>query len=301
MVASKSPLDAMLMDTKLGERFTEFKALLRAELDEARAEASAAARAEGQNDPSEGLDADSGKPQRSPAYKAFLEDVQARLGEVTNEETLNLIQFFEDKARNLFASNVKLFVFPSSEAELGKLLDATAAAQVRGSGKTWVGVLLDPAQWGEAITNPHIRVCPLNLQYLKTFLSAVVKSRDKQQLTLHSRDLFIYFDSFLAGNLPKVLGAFQTASGDALAKQSLQVFVSYDEDSLRQRRQYIKANTTTFQQVEQMTLVTAEVFGEAMTKQNRKFYKGSNFGNKIGDVILDSPQTLWSMTLKDHS
>ena len=38
-----------------------------------------------------------------------------------------------------------------------------------------------------------------------------------------------------------------------------------------------------------------------MTKQNRKHFKGSNFGNKIGDVLLDSPQTLWSMTLKDIS
>lgn len=169
---------------------------------------------------------------------------------------------------------------------------------MRGNGSQWVGVMLDPAQWGEAITNPHIRVCPLNQQYLKTFLAAVVKSRDKQQLTLHNRDLFFYFDSFLAGNLSKVLGSFQTPAGDALGKSSFTVFVSYDEDSLRLRRQYIKSNSTTFQQVEQLTLVTAENFGDAMTKQNRKLYKGSNFGNKIGDVMLDSPKTLWSMTLK---
>ena len=58
------------------------------------------------------------------------------------------------------------------------------------------------------------------------------------------------------------------------------------------------SRSTTFQQVEQLTLVTAEPFGDAMTKQNRKLYKGSSFGNKIGDVMLDSPKTLWSMTLK---
>ena len=48
VVAGKAPLDALTMDTKLGERYREFQQLLRQELDEARAEASAAARAEAQ-------------------------------------------------------------------------------------------------------------------------------------------------------------------------------------------------------------------------------------------------------------
>ena len=301
LVAGKSPLDALNMDTKLGERYSEFKTFLRHELDEARAEASAAAQTQMQGEEAENQRDDSGKPIRSGAYKAFLEDVQARVGEIKKEELLDSIQYYEDKARNLLASNVQMFVFPSSEKELGELLEKTAAAQARGAGKSFVGILCDPAQWGEAITNPHIRVCPLNMQYLKTFLSAVIKNRDNQQLSIHSRDLFIYFDSFLPGNLPKWLGAFQTGGGEAMTKQSFTVFVSYDEDSLTQRRQYIKANTTTFQQIEQMSLVTSESFGDCMTKQNRKHFKGSNFGNKIGDVLRDSPQTLWSMTLKDIS
>lgn len=299
LVAGKSPLDALNMDTKLGERYSEFKTFLCHELDEARAEASAAARTEMQGEEAENQRDDSGKPIRSGAYKAFLEDVQARVGEIKKEDLLDSIQYYEDKARNLLASNVQMFVFPSSEKELGELLEKTAAAQARGAGKSFVGILCDPAQWGEAITNPHIRVCPLNMQYLKTFLSAVIKNRDNQQLSIHSRDLFIYFDSFLPGNLPKWLGAFQTGAGDTMTKQSFTVFLSYDEDSLMQRRQYVKANTTTFQQIEEMSLVTSESFGDCMTKQNRKHFKGSNFGNKIGDVVLDSPQMLWSMTLKD--
>ena len=266
-------------------------------MDEARAEASAAARAEAQ-DEKQDQDVAEGKPARSLAYKTFLADVQSKIGEIKKEDLLEQIQFFEDKARNLMSSNVQLFVFQPSETELGACFDKAAAAQVKGSGSQWVGVVLDPAQWGEAVTNPHIRVSPLNQQYLKTFLAAVVKSRDKQQLTLHNRDVFFYFDSFLAGNLNKVLASFQTPAGDALSKNTFTVFVSYDEESLRQRRQYIKTNSTTFQQVEQLTLITAENFGDAMTKQNRKLYKGSNFGNKIGDVTLDSPKTLWSMTLK---
>ena len=296
LVASKAPLDALNMDTKLGERFAEFKKLLRQELDEARAEASAAARAEAQDDKQNQEDAD-GKPVRSLAFKAFLEDVQAKIGEIKKEETLDQIQYFEDKARNLMSSNVQLFVFPPSETELRALFEKTPACQVKGSGSQWVGVLLDPCQWGEAITNPHIRVCPLNLSYLKTFVAAVIKSRDRQQLSLHNRDLYFYFDSFLAGNHSKVLGAFQSPTGDSLTKDTFQVFISYDEESLKQRRQYVTSSTT-FQQVEQLCLITAETFGDAMTKQNRKHFKGTNFGNKIGDVVLESPKTLWSMTLK---
>ncbi|CAL1135464.1 unnamed protein product [Cladocopium goreaui] len=278
VVAGKAPLDALTMDTKLGERYREFQQLLRQELDEARAEASAAARAEAQQGATQDPEAQEGLPVRSAAFKAFLGDVQAKIGEIKNEETLAQLQYFEDKARNLMASNVQLFVFQPSENELCAYFDKA---------------------WGEAVTNPHIRVCPLNQQYLKTFLASVVKSRDKQQLTLHHRDLFIYFDSFLPGNLNKVLGSFQTPAGDALNKNSFGVFISYDEESLKQRRQYIKANSTTFQQVELMTLVTAENFGDAMTKTNRKIYKGTNFGNKIGDVLLESPKLLWSMALKD--
>ena len=298
VVAGKAPLDALTMDTKLGERYREFQQLLRQELDEARAEASAAARAEAQQGATQDPEAQEGLPVRSAAFKAFLGDVQAKIGEIKNEETLAQLQYFEDKARNLMASNVQLFVFQPSENELCAYFDKAAACQVRGGGNQWVGIFLDPAQWGEAVTNPHIRVCPLNQQYLKTFLASVVKSRDKQQLTLHHRDLFIYFDSFLPGNLNKVLGSFQTPAGDALNKNSFGVFISYDEESLKQRRQYIKANSTTFQQVELMTLVTAENFGDAMTKTNRKIYKGTNFGNKIGDVLLESPKLLWSMALK---
>ena len=138
LVAGKSPLDALNMDTKLGERYSEFKTFLRHELDEARAEASAAARTQMQGEEAENQRDDSGKPIRSGAYKAFLEDVQARVGEIKKEELLDSIQYYEDKARNLLASNVQMFVFPSSEKELGELLEKTAAAQARGAGKSFV-------------------------------------------------------------------------------------------------------------------------------------------------------------------
>ena len=297
MQNSKAPCDTLNMDTKLGERHTEFKNLVREEMESLRAEASVAARVEAQG--AEEGDADTEKPQNSAAFKAFLENVQARIGEITKPELLETIRFYEEKARNLVNSNVHLAVFPGSETELMKLMEGAAAVQYRGSGSNWVGIVIDPAQWGEAVTNPNIRVCPLNLPYLKSFLGAVLATRDKQQLNLHSRDVYLYYDSGMAGNSSKVLASFQSGSGEALAKQTFTVYLSYDEESLRQRRQYVKSSTTMFNQVEQLHLVTAEALGDTMPHTNRVIYKGTNHGNKIGDIMLDSPTALWSMKLQD--
>ena len=85
------------MDTKLGERYREFQQLLRQELDEARAEASAAARAEAQQGATQDPEAQEGLPVRSAAFKAFLGDVQAKIGEIKNEETLAQIQYSRTK------------------------------------------------------------------------------------------------------------------------------------------------------------------------------------------------------------
>ena len=97
VVAGKAPLDALTMATKLGARYREFQQLLRQELDEARAEASAAARAEAQQGATQDPEAQEGLPVRSAAFKAFLGDVQAKIGEIKNEETLAQIQYSRTK------------------------------------------------------------------------------------------------------------------------------------------------------------------------------------------------------------
>ena len=50
--------------------------------------------------------------------------------------------------------------------------------------------------------------------------------------------------------------------------------------------------------VEVMSIVTHDAFQDSMTYRARLYYKGSNLGNKIGDVALDAPATLWSLQLK---
>lgn len=289
-------MDCLQVDNPLGEKVSELKALLRQETDALRAEAAVTAAQQ----PAEAVEAEeSRKKDRSPAFLTFLENVQAKVGEIKNEETLELIGAYEEKARNLFNSNVSLAVMPNSETDMGKILDASTAASVRGSGAAWTGVLVDPSQWGEAITSPNIRTPPLNLQLLKQFMNAIIRNRDKQSLQLHDRDMVIYFDGFTAGNTNKVLAAMQNSSGNPISKNVMTVYLSYDEDSLRARRQYVKSNSTIFQQVEVLTLLTHEPFNDAMTYRSRTLFKGSSLGNKIGDVVMDAPGTLWSLAMKE--
>ena len=292
-------MDCLKVDNQLGEKVTEFKNLLRQECDSYKAE-SAALKAEDADTCAQ--EESSVLQEKSLAYKSFLENVQAKAGEVKQDaDTLALIAECEEKARNLFASNVSLAVLPGSETEISKILDGSSAAAVRGQGATWTAVLLDPSQWGEAITSPHIRTPPLNLGLLKQFMNAVIMNRDKQGLQLQNRDMVVYFDGFSSGNTPKAMSSIQNSSGTQISKNIMQVYLSYDEESLRARRQYVKINSTVFQQIEVMSIMTHDPFNEAMTYRARTFFKGSSLGNKIGDINLDAPAALWSLPLKDLS
>lgn len=295
--AGKAPVDCLQVDNSLGEKFTELKNLLRQESECARAAAAASATPVAEP---EAAQENTALKDRSPAFMAFLENVQAKMVEIKHPETLDLIATFEEKARNLFASNVTLHVIPNSETEFSKILDNSNPAAVRGSGPAWTAVILDPAQWGEAITSPNIRTPPLNLQLLKQFMNAVIRNRDKQALQLQDRDMVLYFDSFSSHNTNKVLGSLQNASGSAISKNIMSVYLSYDEESLRNRRQYVKHNSTIFQQVEVLSIVTHEPFQDAMTYRARLLFKGSSLGNKIGDIALDAPAALWNLQLKDR-
>lgn len=292
--AAKAPVDCLQVDNPLGEKFTELKNLLRQESESVRAAAAADTAAAAETE-QEGV---SPLKDRSPAFLAFLDNVQAKMGEIKNNDILELIATYEEKARNLFASNVTLSEIPNSETEFAKILQGSAAAAVRGSGPAWTAVILDPAQWGEAITSPNIRTPPLNLVLLKQFMNAVIQNRDKQSLQLQDRNMVVYFDCFTPGNTSKVLSSLQNSAGSQISKNVMNVYLSYDEDSLRNRRQYVKHNSTIFQQVEVMSIVTHDAFQDSMTYRARLYYKGSNLGNKIGDVALDAPATLWSLQLK---
>ena len=289
--AAKAPVDLLGMDTGLAEAVKEIKDKLKQELPVPAAAI--------QTERNESATAEGGEPEHSAAFASFLEGVKARCGDV-GAETVEKMREFEAKARALVSSNISLHVYPGTEKELLKILQNDKVASIRGGDRpdSWVGIFVDPCQWGEAITNPNVRTCPLNQNYLKTFLNAVVASRDSQSLTLHSKDMYFFFDSFQPHLHSKLLGALQTPTGQGLSKNTYSVTVSYDEESLRTRRTYVKRESTTFNQLEQMLLVTQEPFQEAMKYRSRSHFKGTNMGNKIGDVSVDPPGSLWSLTMK---
>ena len=294
--AGSVPIDIIGMETPLGEQVAAFKKALQQEAlpKEAPAEGKEAqvlAAAE------EGADVD-----LSQGLQAFLDGMQARVGEqVKSAKTMETALTFEEKARNLFHSNVELLVVPNSETELVDGLLSCKAAQVRGQDDKWVGIIADPGQWGEAITNPNVRPPPFREQYLKTFLNSVVKTRDPTLLTLHSRDLFCFLDNFTHNHSGTMTKSLCNSAGQALTKNIFHVNICYDEDSLRARRQYVKSQTTTFDQIEYMNLLTADPFSEQMKHRARSYYPGSSLGNKLGDIKAEPPQGLWSMTMKDFS
>lgn len=73
------------------------------------------------------------------------------------------------------------------------------------------------------------------------------------------------------------------------------VYVNVDEESLRARRGLVRQGSN-FDQVEIMTILTKEDFSLRLPMTKRTHYPGTSMGNKIGDVVLDATDTMWSLT-----
>lgn len=292
--AGTVPLDILSMETSIGEQVASFKKLLQEETQGSAPSLESNQRVE---DP-EAATEDSAT-ELSAALQTFLDGMQSRVGDqAKSPQVLEAARSFEEKARSLFHSNVELHVMPASETELYELLSSSKAVQIRGQDDKWVGIIADPGQFGEAITNPNVRPPPFNQLYLKTFLNSVVKTRDATSLTLHSRDLYCLFDNFAHHHGSSMLKSLCNPAGQALSKNTFQVSVCYDEDALSARRQYVKRESTAFDQIEFLQIVTADPFNEQMKHRARTHFSGSSLGNKIGDVKVDAPATLWNLSMK---
>ena len=78
-------------------------------------------------------------------------------------------------------------------------------------------------------------------------------------------------------------------------KTMKKVYVNVDEESLRARRGLVRQGSN-FDQVEIMTILTKEDFSLRLPMTKRTHYPGTSMGNKIGDVVLDATDTMWSLT-----
>ena len=80
------------------------------------------------------------------------------------DESKQLIANHEIKATRLLDTNVMFAKIPNSAKKVREILDAAGAGKIRGNldAGTSVGILLDPAQMGECVSSPHLRVNPVN-------------------------------------------------------------------------------------------------------------------------------------------
>ncbi|CAE7232863.1 hsdFM [Symbiodinium sp. CCMP2592] len=291
MRQAKSVEDCLESDSKLGEAVKEVKEQLQNE------RLASAETAPSAGDPTSAVATDVPMQEtlemQSPALQEF---VKSRGMQNVDVDKLKKLQMFEKKARMLVQSNVALHVFVEKEKDLMAAIHASPAGQVRGKDHSWVGIFVDPVHIGEPATAPHIRVAPCNQKYLKNLISSIVKTRDPMQTCLHPRDMFLLFDSGVHTQQSKMLACILNNEGNQMPMHQMKVYVTYDENALRERR---KSQRTSLDQTEQLTLVTSEEFGQCMLQRPRKAFPGSNFGNVVGPVRPDAPGELWQLSVEE--
>jgi hypothetical protein len=128
-------------------------------------------------------------------------------------------------------------------------------------------------------------------------LRGILTTRSEAGDELDAGDMFFLFDGTLHHNSGKLQRCFTSSTGDQIDKNCKTVYLSIDEDSLRARRACVKQGAS-FDQVEYMTVVTKEEFGMQVPVVKGLHYKGTNLGNKIGDIEYDEAETMWKMACK---
>ena len=91
-----------------------------------------------------------------------------RSGHQLAEESVEIIGEAEKAMRKLLSVNVHLAEIPDSEKKARAVLQTSAAIKHRGS-DTFVGIVLDPAQLGESVTAPHLRLPPMDQTTVKAW------------------------------------------------------------------------------------------------------------------------------------
>ena len=135
-------------------------------------------------------------------------------------------------------------------------------------------------------------------------LRSIISSRhaDGKCESLHESDFFFLFDCGTAAhhNLQVLQRLFVDGEGELIKeKHTKQLYLSIDEQSIRNRKGCVR-NGASFDQIEFMNLVTAREFtsGVHIPFVQGLHFKGSNSGNKIGDLCLPAISSLWTLPSK---
>ena len=146
--------------------------------------------------------------------------------------------------------------------------------------------MIDPAQFGETVTSPQLRIPPLRVDEIKTLLRAIIQTRSTstsgEAAELGRHDIFFLFDNMCPHNMQKLLQCFVDGNNVAVEKNQHKVHLTYDEDSLRARKAVVRQSVL-FEQIEDMRLITHLEYGDCgLPVVRRRSYNGTNMGKQHG-------------------
>ncbi len=228
------------------------------------------------------------------AKAKFLEQLE---GNATAEHD-QILASAELAAKRLIDANVCLAETPTSEKKAKEIFEGSAAFKVAGvESEKYIAIILDPGQMGETITCPHLRIPPLSQDDLKLILRAFIAARDPPDgMSLASCDLYFAFDNGHPHNMQKILQCFVNNHNETIPKFQHKVLLTYDEDSLPARKSVCRT-AVLFDQLEDMRIVSGKEFSNmGMPVLRHLHFSGSNYGNKLGDIVSPNFGLLWQET-----
>ena len=175
-------------------------------------------------------------------------------------------------------------------------------------------IIVDVKNLGEPITNPNVRVCPLQEKKYQQMAAAVLEARKPEPGTSHPGELVLVLDGGKWGNMKILTKPWSSADLDAEAvaeeddigsshtskstcHRVIQVLKS--QKSVMGRRPFGKARGPALvQQIENLHLIgPASLLGE-LPEREWGDYVGTHFGTAIGPVDLLCVADDWCETRK---
>lgn len=202
-------------------------------------------------------------------------------------------------AKRLFQTHVTLYVVPPevSHSALSKVISDSHFGKLKGESGKCVLINYDPANAGEPVTRPEIRVAPLRDAggHANTMVKGAIGARSSDG-ELVSGDLYLMWDAKRHGNEAALLKPFSKAGEKVMTKERQTVYVIYEEASLSARRAAVRGMAS-IQQVEFVHIVSKGIIeGE---ERKRTHYAGTTHGDTLGPVTLPDPKSLWQMPFGD--
>ena len=208
---------------------------------------------------------------------------------------------YRDFAQRLVQEQVKLVEEADTTSATAQQIAESPAGKLRGEKGSYVVFMYQPAMAGEPVTYPHIRIAPLRHEHLCKMTRAAVLSRNtegdytlKDGMEIHDGDAYVFCDGCRHGNEASLMAGFRDASSKMINKQRHQLFIAYDEDSLRERRERTR---TSLDQVEYGHIVTAATI--QIDDRPRLELPGTTLGNLLGPVGLPPHEAMWRLTFAE--